>query len=106
MIIVGWVKFTEEHTAERHSKVIEEVIQKKGEVDVVVVGGPTNSLVRHGKAGERGFGGERQIRIVRNRDGEEECQVIYHMINPVKIPMTEKVELVDRMVDLIVDIKR
>ncbi len=32
--------------------------------------------------------------------------MIYHMTDPVKIPMTEKVELVDRMADLLVDMKR
>jgi hypothetical protein len=72
----------------------------------VLVGGPTNSLVRHGKADERGFGGERQVKIVTTGDGEKECQVTYQMTDPVKIPMTEKAELVDKMVDMLVEIKR
>ncbi len=62
--------------------------------------------MRHGKEGERGFEGERQIRIVKNRDGEDEWQVTYHMTDPVKIPMTEKVELVDGMVDMMTEVKR
>jgi hypothetical protein len=37
------------------------------EVDMVVIGGPGNSLVRHGKEGERGFEGERQVQIVKKR---------------------------------------
>jgi hypothetical protein len=85
---------------------MEDVSHWKGEVDVVVIGGPTNSLVRHGREGERGFGGERQVRMTKNREGEEECHVTYHMTDPVKLPMTEKEELVDRMVSLLTDIKR
>ncbi len=30
----------------------------------------------------------------------------YHMTDPVKLPMTEKEELVDRMVNLLTDIKK
>jgi hypothetical protein len=85
---------------------LEEIAELKEEVDVVVVGGPTNSLVRHGKDGESGFGGERQVRVTKNKDGEDEWTVTYHMTDPVRITMTEKSELVDRMVELLVETKR
>ncbi len=104
--IVGRVQMPKEHTVEGHMDVIEEVTRKKEQVDIVLVGGPMNSLVRHGKADERGFSGERQVNMVTTGDGEKECQVTYHMTDPVKIPMTEKAVLVDRMVDMLVEIKR
>jgi hypothetical protein len=96
----------DEHTADQHMEMLEEVALMKEEVDVVTVGGPTNSLVRHGKEGERGFGGERQVRVVKNRDGEDEWTVTYHMTDPVRITMTEKAELVESMVELMCEVKR
>ncbi len=77
----------------------------EGGVDVVVIGGPGNSLVVHGKEGERGFAGEREVRILRKDDGEEDWSVRYHMTDPVKITMAEKVELVDRMVNMVDDVR-
>jgi hypothetical protein len=56
--VVCRVKMSDEHTDKQHAEMIEEVLRMKDEVDVVVVGGPANSLVKHGKEGERGFGGE------------------------------------------------
>jgi hypothetical protein len=104
--VVGRVRMGDEHTAEQHREMLEEVALMKEEVDVVVVDGPTNSLVRHGKVGERGFGGERQVRVVKNRDREDEWTVTYHMTDPVRITMTEKAELVESMVELVVEVKR
>jgi hypothetical protein len=75
-------------------------------IDVVLVGGPGNSLVVHGKEGERGFAGEREVRILKKDNDEEDWTVRYHMTDPVKITMAEKAELVDRMVNLIEDIRR
>jgi hypothetical protein len=104
--LVGRMRMCEEHTADHHMEVLEEVALRRDEVDVVIVGGPTNSLVRHGKEGERGFGGERQVRVVKNSDGEDEWTVTYHMTDPVRITMTEKADLVEGMVELIGEIKR
>jgi hypothetical protein len=75
------------------------------EVDVVLVAGPGNSLVVHGKEGERGFAGERKVRIVKKENGEEDWSVRYHLTDPVKITMAEKVELVDRLVTFVEDIR-
>jgi hypothetical protein len=104
--VIGRVRMSTEHTDLEHGKIVEEVRNQKGKIDTVVIGGPGSSLVQHGKEGERGFEGERQVRIVKNRDGEDEWQVTYHMTDPVKIPMTEKVELVDGMVDMMTEVKR
>jgi hypothetical protein len=75
-------------------------------VDVVVIGGPTNSLVRHGKEGERGFGGERVVKIVRKGGGREEWQVRYHLTDPVKISMMEKTEMIDRVTGVMEDVRK
>jgi hypothetical protein len=104
--VVGVVKMNDEHTAERHTEILEEVTEAKEDVDVVIVGGPTNSLVRHGKDGLSGFGGERQVRVTKNEDGEDEWMVTYHMTDPVRITMTEKADLVESMVELLVETKR
>ncbi len=104
--VVGVVKMSDEHTEERHAEMLEEIAELKEEVDVVIVGGPTNSLVRHGKEGVSGFGGERQVRVTKNRDGEDEWTVTYHMTDPMRITMTEKSELVERMVELLTETKR
>jgi hypothetical protein len=104
--VVGVVRMGDEHTAERHAEILDEVAEMKDDLDVVVVGGPTNSLVRHGKDGMSGFGGERQVRVTKNKDGDDEWAVTYHMTDPVRITMTEKAELVERMVDMLVDLKR
>jgi hypothetical protein len=69
-------------------------------MDTVVVGGPTNSLVRHGKEGSRGFGGERELKVGKTEKGEEEWKVSYHLTDPVKINMVEKAELVERFADM------
>jgi hypothetical protein len=74
-------------------------------VDVVLVAGPGNSLVVHRKEGERGFAGEREVRIVRKENGEEDWSVRYHLTDPVKITMAEKVELVDRLVTFVEDLR-
>ncbi len=50
--------------------------------------------------GERGFGVERVVKIVRKGGGKDEWQVRYHLTDPVKISMVEKAELVDRVVDV------
>jgi hypothetical protein len=105
MRLVGCVRWEDEHTVEGHTEILGEVSSLKEEVDVVLVGGPANSLMKHGKEDERGFGGERQVRVLRKRDGEDEWTVTYHMTDPVRITMMEKMVLVEKMVDLLSEIK-
>jgi hypothetical protein len=106
VVVVGRVKMSDEHTEKRHAEMVEEIHRMKDEVDVVVIGGPANSLVKHGKEGERGFGGERHVRVTKDKDGDDEWDLTYHLTDPVKITMTEKAELVEKMVDMMVDMKR
>jgi hypothetical protein len=97
---------SDEHTEKQHAEMVEEIHRLKDDVDVVVIGGPANSLVKHGKEGERGFGGERHVRVTKDKDGDDEWNVTYHLTDPVKITMTEKADLVEKMVDMMVDMKR
>jgi hypothetical protein len=41
------------------------------------------------------------LKVTKRENGEEEWTVKYHLTNPVKITMAEKVELVDRMVKFV-----
>ncbi len=75
--VVGPVRMSDEHTAKQHAEMVEEVALVKDEVGMVVIGGPTNSLVKHSKEGERGFGGERHVKVMKNRDGDDEWSVTY-----------------------------
>jgi hypothetical protein len=106
LTVVSRVRMSDEHTAQQHAEMVEEVMRMKDEVEVVVIGGPSNSLVKHGKEGERGFGGERRVKVTRDKDGDDEWNMTYHLTDPVKLTMTEKAELVEKMVDMMVDMKR
>jgi hypothetical protein len=104
--VVGMVRMEGENTEKKNMDAVKELGEKRDLVDVVVIGGPTNSLVRHGKEGERGFGGERAVKIVWKGGGKEEWQVRCHLTNMVKINTVEKTELIDRVVDLVDNVKR
>jgi hypothetical protein len=70
--------------------------------DVIVIGGPGNSLMVHGGAEVRGFDPERTVRMRKSETGHgEQWEVRYHMENPKRITMAEKRQLVDRMVKLV-----
>jgi hypothetical protein len=45
------------------------------------------------------------VGIVKKDNGEEDWTVRYHMTDPVKITMAEKVELVDRVVNFVEDMR-
>ncbi len=44
--------------------------------------------------------------MTKDKDGDDEWDLTYHLTDPVKITMTEKAELVEKMVDMMVDMKR
>jgi hypothetical protein len=70
--------------------------------DVFVVGGPSNSLMVHGKQDIRGFDPERTVKVQKGGAGQtEKWEVRYHMTEPKRISMVEKRTLVDRMVRLV-----
>ncbi len=103
--VTGCVLMEGENTERRNTDMLRELKRKQEDVDIVVVGGPTNSLVRHGREGARGFGGERLVKVCRKENGQEMWKVTYHLTDPVKISMVEKAELVDRFTDLLQKVK-
>ncbi len=52
-----------------------------------------------------GLGGKKTVKLVTNREGEEEWKVTFLMTEPVKIHMIEKAELVERLVDMLEEVK-
>jgi hypothetical protein len=104
--VVGCVRMEGENTEQKNLRMLQEVQRNMGRVDLVVVGWPTNSLVRRGKKGGRGFGGERNVKVRKLKSGKEECNVTYHLTDPVKINMVEKAELVERFVELLHQVKQ
>jgi hypothetical protein len=64
-------------------RVVEEVGKKGAGVDVVVVGGPRNVIVKHGKRHERAFCPERTVNVGRDEEGElRGVSVKYHLTEP------------------------
>ena len=76
--VIGCVRIEGENAVGKMERAMRTVREKADNVDVIVVGGPANSLVRHGKKGERGFGGERVVKVTKGENGEE-WNVTYHM---------------------------
>jgi hypothetical protein len=103
--IVGCLRIEGEEMDLNMEKAKMELREHKDGLNMVLVGGLGNSLVVHGKEDERGFAGEREVRIVRKENGEEDWTVRYHLTDPVKITMAEKVELVDRMVNFVEEVR-
>jgi len=99
---VDWVQVKGVLDKEEKDRVVRECVMVEEKPDKIVVGGPGNSLFRHGKEGERGFCPERVVNIVKGKGGEvEKVQVKFHMTDPVKISMGERNMLVDRTVELV-----
>jgi hypothetical protein len=44
---------------------------------------------RHGKEGQRDFGGERVVNVVKKQGREENWRTTYHLTEPVEISMVE-----------------
>ncbi len=69
--------------------------------DKVIVGGPGNSLFRHGSGEKRGFCPEMTPKVERNVQGEvTRVSVEYHMMEPERVTLSEKRELIDTVVKL------
>ena len=62
--------------------------------DRIVIGGPSDSIIRHGQQNQHGFGAER--RMVYKDVGKvgEKISCEYHLTEPVKISMLERSKLV------------
>ncbi len=96
------VRIHGEMTMEKVNKALSELAVLEGYPEVLVFGGPGNSLVEHGTGESRGFGPERTVKVVNGKGGKEErWEVRYHMEEPRRISMMEKRTLVDRVVTLV-----
>ena len=72
--------------------------------DCIVVGGPSNSLIRHGPNNRRGFGPE--TRLVLKEDGKGgELRQEFHLTEPARLSMIERSGVV-RMVEELVRVCR
>ena len=61
--------------------------------DSIVVGGPTNSLIRHGPSNRRGFGPEKRLVLKEEVRGSVLRQE-FHLTEPVRLSMVERAGVV------------
>jgi hypothetical protein len=96
------VRIHGEMTMDKVNKALAELAVLEGYPEVLVFGGPGNSLMEHGTGENRGFGPERTVKVVNGKGGKgEQWEVRYHMEEPRRISMMEKRTLVDRMTNLV-----
>jgi hypothetical protein len=98
---VQWVKVSGRLDKEAVGGVFQEVMKMGKKPEKIVVGGPANSLFRHGVGANAGFCPERTVTVEKGKDGGVKgMSVRYHMTEPTRLTMKERRELVDRTVDL------
>ena len=92
---------------EEASRVMEDIRGSGTRVDKVIVGGPSNSVLVHGREGERGYSPERTVTVVRGANGEVlRMENKYHMTEPSRVTMGERRRLVERTVDMVKQIRQ
>ena len=94
------MKVPGEWTLEKLEQLKERVMEDEFVPEKVVIGGPSNSTMRHGLENHRGFGPETVWRMEGGRRGRADERIVceYHMTELVKISMLERSKLV-KMVD-------
>jgi hypothetical protein len=99
--VEGWVKVNGSLDRTEMESVVERVVELGKISDKVIIGGPGNSLFKHGRGDVKGFCPERTVKVERKVDGEvPRVSVQYHMTEPEKLTMSEKRELIDNVVEL------
>ena len=89
-------------TDEEADRVIGELKGSGVRAEKVLVGGPSNSVLVHGRESERGHWPERSVNVVRGPNGEvTRMETRYHMTEPSRITMMERGRLVKRTVSLL-----
>jgi hypothetical protein len=86
-----------EWTDEKVNKALSELATLEGYPGIIVVGGPGNSVMRHGTGDDRGFAPERTVKVRKAGGVVRGMEVRYHMTNPKKISLNEKRQTVDRV---------
>ena len=74
-------------------KIRGELINSEVVPDSFVVGGPTNSLIRHGPSNRRGFGPEKRLVLKEEARGSVLRQE-FHLTEPVRLSMVERAGVV------------
>jgi hypothetical protein len=87
------IKVQGDWTDEKLAEVMEAV--DKGEIPPshILIGGPGNAMVIHGRADGRGLGGEKKLVV----EGEGKIRVEYHLTEPVRRSIRETEELVGKV---------
>jgi len=99
--VEGWVKVNGRLDRTEMESVVERVVELGKIADKVIIGGPGNSLFKHGRGDVKGFCPERTVRVERKVDGDvSRVSVQYHMTEPEKLNTSEKRELTDLVVEL------
>jgi hypothetical protein len=82
--------------------VVEKVVETGKMADKVIIGGPGNSLIRHGSGTGKGFCPERTVKVERKVNGEvSRVSVEYHLTEPERVSASEKRELVKLVVEMV-----
>jgi hypothetical protein len=73
-------------------RISKEINEGKGmKVDKIVIGGPGNSLVKHGGAMDRGYGPERTVRVKKGKGAAgDSVTSAYHLTEPVRMTLCER----------------
>jgi hypothetical protein len=99
--VEGWVKVKGRLDREEMERVVEQVVEMGKMADKVIIGGPGNSLFRHGSGESKGFCPERTARVERNVSGDvTRVSVEYHMTEPERLTLSEKRDLIDTVAEL------
>jgi hypothetical protein len=93
-----WVRVNGFLSDDEADKVVGKVAELGKTFDKVVIGGPGNSLVTHGRGGEKGHRPERTVTVEKDGNGRVvKIESRYHLTEPVRISMAERRELAVRM---------
>ena len=98
-----WHKISGEWTQAKLEEIKEKLMEDDFVPDKVVIGGPSNSTMRHGPESHRGFGPETVWKMEETKRGgpKDRMKCEYHMTEPVKISLLERSRLVKMVDDLV-----
>ena len=106
-VVSTWKSYTikGEWTGEKVEEIKRAVSRCEIDPDVIIVGGPSNSLIRHGPQSRRGFGPEKRT-IYTEGEGGGRIEQGYHLTEPVKVTLAERARLCRWTVELVEHCKR
>jgi hypothetical protein len=91
------VRIRGEWTEDKVAQAVEEVKLSEIEPDMIVIAGPGNSQVKHGRTEVRGYGPE--IKVVHTREGRIRKE--FHPTEPARNSLKEKERLVNMVEDMV-----